>query len=135
MVPTATVSRNILHSINRIIYRAILINGVISSMEYPACCAARQWDDCAGGRHRHSARQLNLGHGIQGAAADPLHQRARAPALLALHRLEEFTILLRILHLVEQELDRSELVHGVQELAQDPHLRELSLIGDELFLA
>src|SRR6266850_7829916 len=56
-------------------------------------------------------------------------------AALALHRLEEFAVRLGVLHLVEQEFDRRELVHGVQELAQDPHLGELALVGDELFLA
>src|ERR1700751_551655 len=53
----------------------------------------------------------------------------------ALHRLEEFPVRLGVLHLVEQEFDRGKLIHGVQELAQDPHLGELALIGDQLFLA
>src|SRR5882757_5427780 len=60
---------------------------------------------------------------------------ARAGAPSALHRLEEVPVRLGVLHLVEQEFDRGELVHGVQELAQDPHLGELALVGDELLLA
>src|SRR6516162_4897663 len=63
------------------------------------------------------------------------HARAAASPASALHRLEEFTVRLGVLHLVEQEFDRRQLVHGVQELAQDPHLGELALVGDELFLA
>ncbi len=66
---------------------------------------------------------------------------ARGPAQLhrpqyslPLHRLEELAVRLRIFHLVEQEFDRGELVHRMQQLAQDPHLRELALVGDELFL-
>jgi hypothetical protein len=41
---------------------------------------------------------------------------------LPLHRLEKLAVRLRVLHLVEQELDGGELIHGVQELAQYPHL-------------
>src|SRR5437762_13265822 len=61
--------------------------------------------------------------------------RARRRRTSALHRLEEIPVRLGVLHLVEQEFDRGQLVHGVQELAQDPHLGELALVGDELFLA
>src|SRR6059058_4127511 len=61
--------------------------------------------------------------------------RARRRRTSALHRLEEIPVRLGVFHLVEQEFDRGELVHGVQELAQDPHLGELALVGDELFLA
>src|SRR6185437_1924049 len=53
----------------------------------------------------------------------------------ALHRFEEFAVRLGVLHLVEQELDRRQLIHGMQELAQDPHLGELTLVGNELLLA
>src|SRR5689334_11508455 len=54
---------------------------------------------------------------------------------LTLHRVEEVAVGLRVLHLVEEELDRGELVHRVQELAQDPDLRELVLARDELLAA
>src|ERR1700744_5500675 len=54
---------------------------------------------------------------------------------LPLHGIEEIGVGLRILHLVEQELDRSQLVHRMQQLAQDPHLGQLRRLGDELFLA
>src|SRR5690606_4203764 len=40
----------------------------------------------------------------------------------ALHRSEELVVGLGALHLVEQELHRADLVHAVQELAQDPDL-------------
>src|SRR5258708_1135937 len=55
--------------------------------------------------------------------------------LSALHRLEEFPVRLGVFHLVEQEFDGGELVHRVQQLAQNPHLGELTLVGDQLFLA
>src|SRR6185436_11943218 len=54
---------------------------------------------------------------------------------LSLHRLEELAVGLGVLHLVQQEFDRRQLVHRMQQLAQDPHLRQLTLVGDELFLA
>src|ERR1700675_1073514 len=54
---------------------------------------------------------------------------------LPLHRVEEVRVGFRVLHLVEQELDRGQLVHGMQELAQNPHLGQLRGIRDELFLA
>src|SRR6202007_1090577 len=60
---------------------------------------------------------------------------ARPACALALHGLEKFAVRLGVFHLVEQEFDRRQLVHRVQELAQDPHLGELALVGDELFLA
>src|SRR5690242_9989188 len=53
---------------------------------------------------------------------------------LPLHGLEEFAVRLGVLHLVEQEFNGRELIHGVQELAQNPHLRELALVGNELLL-
>src|SRR5882762_5637700 len=56
-------------------------------------------------------------------------------ASLPFHRVEEVRVGLGVLHLVEQELDRRQLVHGMQELAQNPHLGELRGFGDELFLA
>src|SRR6185437_13453186 len=43
---------------------------------------------------------------------------ASAPA----HRVEEVGVALRRLDLVEQEFHRLELVHRIEELAQDPHL-------------
>src|SRR5690606_38075118 len=59
----------------------------------------------------------------------------RAAARLALHRLEELGVGLRVLQLVQEELDRGELVHGMQHLAQHPHLLQLVGLGEELFLA
>src|SRR6188768_1695499 len=41
----------------------------------------------------------------------------------ALHRTEELVVRLGRLHLVEQELHRGQLVHRMQQLAQDPDLR------------
>src|SRR6202140_631855 len=58
-----------------------------------------------------------------------------AHALLPFHCVEEVRIGLGILHLVEQELDRGQLVHGMEELAQNPHLGKFRGIRDELFLA
>src|SRR3984893_19570202 len=58
-----------------------------------------------------------------------------ARASLPFHRVEEVPIGLGVLHLVEQELDRREFVHGMQKLAQNPHLRQLRGLRDELFLA
>src|SRR5690606_30252114 len=40
----------------------------------------------------------------------------------ALHRGEELVVGLGVLHLVQQELHRADLVHAVQQLAQDPDL-------------
>ncbi len=62
-------------------------------------------------------------------------RRPRAQARLALHRVEEFRVRLRVLHLADEELDRSELVHRVQDLAQHPHLLELIGLRQQLFLA
>lgn len=43
-------------------------------------------------------------------------------SFLALHCLEEFRIRLRVLHLVQQEFDGGEFVHGMQNFSQYPHL-------------
>ena len=47
----------------------------------------------------------------------------------ALHGLEEFTVRLGVLHLVQQEFDRRELIHRMQQFAQDPDLGEFALVG------
>src|ERR1700743_3462899 len=54
---------------------------------------------------------------------------------LPLHGIEEIGVGLRVLHLVQQELDRSQFIHRMQKLAQDPHLGQLRRLGDEFFLA
>ena len=53
----------------------------------------------------------------------------------ALHRSEELVVGLGVLHLVEQEFDRSELVHRMQQLAQDPDLLQLVRLDQQLFAA
>src|SRR3974390_3298023 len=60
---------------------------------------------------------------------------APCSARSALHRAKELVVGLRVLHLVDEELDRGELVHRVQQLAQDPDLLQLVLRGDQLLLA
>src|SRR5690606_38485210 len=47
---------------------------------------------------------------------------SRRSIRLSLHRGEELVVALGALHLVEQELHRADLVHAVQQLAQDPDL-------------
>src|SRR5688572_7396794 len=51
--------------------------------------------------------------------------------LSALHRIEEIAVRLRVLHLVDEEFDRGQLVHRMQELAQDPDLLQLVLARDQ----
>ena len=54
---------------------------------------------------------------------------------LLVHRREEVLIGLGILHLVEQEFHRVDRPHLHEDTAQDPHLRELVLLDQQLFLA
>src|SRR4051794_3470460 len=71
-------------------------------------------------------------------AAFALRQCNRARVLrrfLALHRLEELAVRLGVAHLVDQELGSRQLVHRVQELAQDPDLLQLLRRGDQLLAA
>src|SRR4051812_119750 len=51
--------------------------------------------------------------------------RGRPGGASTLHCVEEVGVGLRVLQLADQELDGRELVHRVQNLAQDPHLLEL----------
>src|SRR5690242_14500601 len=53
---------------------------------------------------------------------------------LSLHRIEEFAVGFRIFELIQQELAGGQFVHGVQKLAQDPHLLQL-VLRDQQFLA
>jgi hypothetical protein len=48
---------------------------------------------------------------------------------------EEVLVGLRILHLVEQELHRVDRAHLHEDAAQHPHLGELVLVDQQLFLA
>src|SRR5690606_39081573 len=64
----------------------------------------------------------------------PGEPRRFAPDLLV-HRREEVLVALGILHLVEQELHRIDGAHLHQDAAQDPHLRQLILADQQLFLA
>src|SRR5476651_551649 len=65
-------------------------------------------------------------------------QAPRASLLAALaapaHHIEELTVVFSGLHLVEDELHRFDLVHRVQQLAQDPDLLQLVRL-DQQFLA
>src|SRR6478735_987426 len=56
-------------------------------------------------------------------------------ALPALHRIEELVVRLRVLHLVEHELDCRELVHRMDQLAQDPDLLQQVRLDQQLFAA
>src|SRR5690606_7061591 len=58
---------------------------------------------------------------------------AGGSVLDALHRLEEFVVGLGVLQTIQQEFDGSDLVHGMQYLAQDPHALQLILAGQQLF--
>ncbi len=49
--------------------------------------------------------------------------------------LEEILVGLRIAHLVEQELHRVDRAHLHEDAAQHPHLGELGLVDQQLFLA
>src|SRR5262245_37050479 len=53
----------------------------------------------------------------------------------ALHRVEEVRVGLGIAHLVDQELGSGQLVHRMQQLAQDPDLLQLIRLRDELLAA
>src|ERR1700754_628733 len=60
---------------------------------------------------------------------------SQVPARLnsALHRVEEFVVRLRVLHLVEHEFHRRQFIHRVEQLAQDPDLREEVRIDEQVF--
>ncbi len=49
-----------------------------------------------------------------------------------LHEVEELFVGLGVLHLVEQELNRGEFVHWMQEFAQDPNLLQEVRIDQQL---
>src|SRR5262245_34699289 len=53
----------------------------------------------------------------------------------ALHGLEKVGVGLGVAHLVDQELRRGQLVHWVQQLAQNPDLLQLVRLRDELLAA
>src|SRR5687767_11855768 len=53
----------------------------------------------------------------------------------ALHEVEEFLVGLRRLHLVEQEFHRGQLIHRMQQLAQDPDLLQVVRLDQQLFAA
>src|ERR1700712_3900054 len=56
-------------------------------------------------------------------------------ALLALHRQEELIVGLGLFQLVDQELDGSDFIHRMQQLAQNPHALQLVVGGQQLFAA
>src|SRR5215471_5332763 len=56
-------------------------------------------------------------------------------APLRIHRLEEIGVGLRLLELVDQELEAVDRAHGHEDAAQHPHLREHGLVDQEFFLA
>src|SRR3990167_8966359 len=67
---------------------------------------------------------------------DTVPGRCREPAgALLVHRGEEVLVGLGILHLVEEEFHRVDRAHLQQDPAQDPHLAELVLGDQQLFLA
>src|SRR5207247_5294338 len=51
------------------------------------------------------------------------------------HRVEEVPVVLGRADLVDQKLRRLEVVHGVEELPQHPHLLQDLLLDQELFAA
>ena len=51
------------------------------------------------------------------------------------HGVEEFGVVLGLLDLVHQEFGRFEVVHGIEELAQDPYLLKHFLLQEQFFLA
>src|SRR5690554_4572592 len=53
--------------------------------------------------------------------------------LAALHRHEEFIVGLGIFQTVQEEFDGSDLIHGVQDLAQNPHALQLVFAGQQFF--
>src|SRR5690606_8983753 len=59
-------------------------------------------------------------------------RRLAARRSLTLHGHEEFVVGLGVLELVEEELDGGDLVHRVQQLAQDPDALQLVLGGQQL---
>ena len=61
--------------------------------------------------------------------------RADAGASALFHRVEEFGVVLGRAHLVEHELERLDLVHVVEELAQDPHFLQDGGLQQQLLAA
>src|SRR5690606_40015512 len=51
--------------------------------------------------------------------------------LAALHRQEEFVVGLGIFQAVEQEFNSSDFIHGMQDLAQNPHALQLAIAGQQ----
>src|SRR3984957_13358602 len=84
---------------------------------------------------KHSGRHNCVREPGDGTGRTPRERDPAVAASSALHGLEKLTVRLGVFHFVEQEFDGRELIHRVQELAQDPDLGELALVGDELFLA
>src|SRR3990167_3446630 len=55
--------------------------------------------------------------------------------LLAFHRLEELIVGLGIFQPIQQELDSRQIIHGMENLTEDPHLLQLLWFGDQLLAA
>ena len=73
---------------------------------------------------------------IVGASALPPTQYfAAIETCLLVHRVEEILVGLGILHLVEEEFHRVDCTHLHKDTAQHPHLGELVLLDQQLFLA
>src|SRR5690554_362490 len=76
------------------------------------------------------------GEGVPGTAKLNIPEAHRLNFLTALHRLEELIVGLGVFQLVQQELDgRSIVVHGVQQLTQNPHTLNIRFCHQQIFTA
>lgn len=67
----------------------------------------------------HVASRVHAGAWQQGGNCFP------APTISTLHGIKELVVGLGYLQLVIQKFHRSKLIHGVEYLAQDPHLLQI----------
>ena len=59
---------------------------------------------------------------------------ARNRGKLLVHRLEEIVVVLRLLHLADQEFHGIHRSHRVEDAAQDPHFLQCARIDQKVFL-
>src|SRR5690606_24302084 len=97
---------------------------VMKSRRSRYCMLGPRWRR-VGGRSVPSAPGVSKRPQMQKAGASPGLVPLPTERLLAAHGHEEFFVGLGVLELVEQELDGGDLVHRVQQLAQDPHALQL----------
>src|SRR5690606_2780034 len=101
---------------------------VMKSRRSRYCMLGPRWGR-VGGRSVPSVPGVSKRPHMQKGRSKPRPFACTTERLLALHGHEEFFVGLGVLELVEQELDGGDLVHRVQQLAQDPHALQLILGG------